>query len=105
MADPLRSFQSMFQSMIEPGQLRYNSQPHLERSLSSRSLTRPAKESIIGAKMPNPVKPVPVFTPNQPTPSYQQPVSQQVNRIADDDYLFPDLPPPPGINTIKLFFL
>ena len=28
-------------------------------------------------------------------PRYQQPVSEQTTRIANDEYLFPDLPPPP----------
>jgi hypothetical protein len=73
-------------------------------------MRRPSKESL--SKQINPVShqvnpvshqvnpanhqvnPVKLF-PAKPQPSYQQPVSQQVNRIADDEYLFPDLPPPP----------
>ena len=56
-------------------------------------MRRPSKESI--GKASNPVKPIKMFNSVQPTPPYQQPVCQQVNRIADDEYLFPDLPPPP----------
>jgi hypothetical protein len=76
--------------MLEAGPMRYNSQPHLERSLSSRSLRRSSKESlgqpVNPASLGKPANPVNVFSPAV-TPSYQQPVSQQVHRIPDDEYL------------------
>lgn len=38
---------------------------------------------------------MPKFKDLVPQPRYQKPVSEQASHIANDEYLFPDLPPPP----------
>ena len=99
MCDVINERPFHFQSIVEPCHVRYNSQPHLERSNSSHLTRQPSKESITCNNINKPALPAKPATKQilvpKSTPSYQQPVSQQVNRIADDEYLFPDLPPPP----------
>ena len=60
---------------------------------------QPNQQQLTAAPTQQPPTKTSSYVPNvmskQPQPKYVQPVSKQQSRIPDDEYLFPDLPPPP----------